>query len=159
VSRGPGRIERAIRALFDTAPDWAFTTDELASHCYDLDPRQIERKHWVAVARAAKKVLECDPGWRMAWAYESRNVYYNVASPRSTALVYALRFEKVLPGPRDATTHTTELKALPAAQWWTTHTVELAALARRLLTENDPDAIRAGLTEIAEALERMGNGD
>jgi hypothetical protein len=32
----------------------------------------------------------------------------------------------------------------------------LAALARRLITENDPDAVRAGLVEIAEALERMG---
>jgi hypothetical protein len=32
----------------------------------------------------------------------------------------------------------------------------LAAQARALMTENDPDAIRAGLTELAEALERLG---
>src|SRR5262249_40026193 len=33
----------------------------------------------------------------------------------------------------------------------------LAALARRLITENDPDAIRAGLSEIATSLESMGH--
>jgi hypothetical protein len=38
-----------------------------------------------------------------------------------------------------------------------THTelAELAAKARRLITENDPDAIRAGLREIAQALEGL----
>jgi transposase len=35
----------------------------------------------------------------------------------------------------------------------------LAALARKLMTEDDPDAIRAGLTEIADALDAVaGNG-
>ena len=33
------------------------------------------------------------------------------------------------------------------------NTLALAALARRLITENDPDAIRAGLAEIANALD------
>jgi hypothetical protein len=33
MSRGPGRIERAIRQLFDANPDEAFITDEIAEHC------------------------------------------------------------------------------------------------------------------------------
>jgi hypothetical protein len=35
----------------------------------------------------------------------------------------------------------------------------LAALARRLITENDPDAIRAGLREIADALDARAGSD
>jgi hypothetical protein len=34
MSRGPGRIERAIRQLFDGNLDLAFVTDEVAEHCY-----------------------------------------------------------------------------------------------------------------------------
>jgi hypothetical protein len=34
MSRGPGRVERAIRELFDAHPDKAFVTDELCEHCY-----------------------------------------------------------------------------------------------------------------------------
>src|SRR5690242_2974162 len=64
MSRGPGRIERAIRQLFDAHPDLAFVTDELAEHCYP-DARPIERKHQVAVLRAAHKVVEDDPDWRI----------------------------------------------------------------------------------------------
>ena len=56
MSRGPGRIERAIRALLDAHPDEAFTTDDLAAHCYP-DADVIEHKHRVAVVRAANKVI------------------------------------------------------------------------------------------------------
>ena len=53
MSRGPGRIERALRALFDAHPDLAFVTDELCEHCYP--GVVIEKKHQVAVLRC----LEC----------------------------------------------------------------------------------------------------
>jgi hypothetical protein len=43
MSKGPGRIERAIRELFDDNPDLAFVTDELCEHCYPA-ARPIERK-------------------------------------------------------------------------------------------------------------------
>jgi hypothetical protein len=33
MSKGPGRIERAIRELFDANPDLAFVSDELCKHC------------------------------------------------------------------------------------------------------------------------------
>ena len=35
------------------------------------------------------------------------------------------------------------------------NTYDLAALARRLMVENDPDAVRADLAEIADALDSM----
>jgi hypothetical protein len=63
MSRGPGRIERAIRALFDEQPDLALVTDELAEHCYP-DVRPVERKHQIAVLRAAWNVIKNDPDWR-----------------------------------------------------------------------------------------------
>jgi predicted NBD/HSP70 family sugar kinase len=34
----------------------------------------------------------------------------------------------------------------------------IAAKVRRLITENDPDAIRVGLAEIADALDQIGRG-
>jgi len=64
MSRGPGRIERAIRELFDARPDEAFTTDELAEHCYS-DTQPILKKHQVTVLRAARNVLKGDPDWAM----------------------------------------------------------------------------------------------
>ena len=64
MSRGPGPIQRAIRALFDAHPDLAFTTDELAEHCYP-GVNAIERKHQIAVLRAAWKVIEDDPDWEV----------------------------------------------------------------------------------------------
>lgn len=65
MSRGAGRIERAIREVFDTHPDLAFITDELAEHCYP-DATTIERKHQVSVLRSAHKVAAADPDWE-AW--------------------------------------------------------------------------------------------
>jgi hypothetical protein len=62
MSRGPGRIERSIRELFDANPDLAFVTDELCEHCYP-GVRPIERKHQIAVLRAARNVLKADPNW------------------------------------------------------------------------------------------------
>jgi hypothetical protein len=55
MSRGPGRIEHAIEAVFTAAPDDAYTTEDLIDRAYPgLD--RVEKKHRVAVLRAAKKV-------------------------------------------------------------------------------------------------------
>jgi hypothetical protein len=62
MSRGPGRIERAIRELLDAHPDLAFVTDDLVRHCYPGIPA-IERKHQVSVLRAAHKVITGDRDW------------------------------------------------------------------------------------------------
>jgi hypothetical protein len=62
MSRGLGRIERAIRELLDAHPDLAFVTDDLVRHCY---PRitTIERKHQVSVLRAMWNVIGNDQDW------------------------------------------------------------------------------------------------
>ncbi len=61
MSRGPGKIERAIEAVFATEPDDAFTTADLCDRVYPGLSR-VENKHRVALIRAAKKV--CDrTGW------------------------------------------------------------------------------------------------
>ena len=63
MSRGPGRIERAIRALFDASPDRAFLTADLCEHCFP-NVRRIERKHEVSTLRAVRKIIADDPDWR-----------------------------------------------------------------------------------------------
>ena len=65
MSRGPGRIERAIRELLDAHPDLVFVTDELVEHCYP-GITTIERKHQVSVLRAAHNAIANDRDWR-AW--------------------------------------------------------------------------------------------
>jgi hypothetical protein len=62
MSRGPGRIERAIRELLDAHPNLAFVTDDLVRHCYS-GVETIERKHQVSVLRAAQHVIAHDRNW------------------------------------------------------------------------------------------------
>jgi hypothetical protein len=62
MSRGPGRIERAIEALFSAAPDDAYSTADLIDHAYPAINR-VETKHRSAVIRAAKNVCR-RTGWR-----------------------------------------------------------------------------------------------
>jgi hypothetical protein len=56
MSRGPGRIERAIEAAFGKQPKRSFTTDELCTLAYGIRPAQIAKKHRVAVLRACRNV-------------------------------------------------------------------------------------------------------
>jgi hypothetical protein len=93
VSRGPGRLERAIRALCDANPDAVFATEELAAHCYPAAP-EIERKHLVAVRRAMRHVLhwESEPtGWGNFGALYARHIYANIDSPRGLGRAFAMR--------------------------------------------------------------------
>ena len=94
MSPGPGRIERAIRALFDAHPDEAFTTDELCEHCYP-DDWPVERQHRGAALRAAKKVVEVDPDWRLTWSWTLGNtlIFYNQASLSGAVMADVLRWE------------------------------------------------------------------
>ena len=65
MSRGPGRIERAIVAAFGSEPKRVFTTEDLCRYVY-RHLTTIEKKHRVSLIRAARKVLEREPSWRMA---------------------------------------------------------------------------------------------
>lgn len=61
MSRGPGRIERAIVEAFKTGDTW--TVEDLCRAAYPGINR-IERKHRIAVRRAAHKVTEqCGVGY------------------------------------------------------------------------------------------------
>jgi hypothetical protein len=55
MSRGPGRIERAIEALFASQPGRTFSTEELVEAAY-RGVNRTEKKHRVAVLRAAKRL-------------------------------------------------------------------------------------------------------
>jgi hypothetical protein len=236
MSRGPGHVQRAIRALFDANPDTAFTTEEiaaaafaarvLAGGAYTVEeiaaagPGWADRSGCVAALRAVRRVLAGDPDWRARRLTRRCGwVFYNAASfsstlfsmhwrrrPRPTGQWHATKSmqealtsgdpwavrerecaaaevqrhiaERDAPTPeeraRRAAEHAQEREQQQAEQNAAMGTRILRALkrcppctradegqhlatkARVLLTENDPDAIRAGLIEIAEALEAWG---
>jgi hypothetical protein len=56
MSKGPGRIERALAAIFDGEPGNAFMTEELCEMIYP--GCRIEKKHRVAVMRAVAKLAK-----------------------------------------------------------------------------------------------------
>jgi hypothetical protein len=237
MSRGPGRIERAIRALLDANPDRAFTTDELCEHCYPELPKPThvyrpefrygpQRKHRVAVLRAAKHVVQRDPNWSVRWTTSTGRefIWFNQASLASTAMSFVLRNDPNggthaaeravrmildpapnLGGPllaavlhdqalaqRGVAEHLSRCASLDPVNlgkrteglsavrslgnafgaasiertkylrlhgMLTAFAAQAAARVRALMVENDPDAIRDGLTELAETLERLGGGE
>jgi hypothetical protein len=230
-----GRIELAIRALFDAHPDEAFVTEEIAEHCYPA-ARPIERKHLVSVLRAARKLVRADPDW--AWYISESHggslVFFNQASVQSEAMAHQVAGGRVayhsakrayraaiaeetwtrvmdradalkaaqdaLANPerraeherraqyhlvmRDGDAETVALaqakheadRAVQMAQLagfaravrnpmsvllddqarWSGNMKELAEKARALIAQNDPDVVRAGLAEIAHALDAVG---
>jgi len=58
MSRGPGRIQQAIKGLFEAEPDNAFTTTELCERVYGV--KETDKRHRIAVIRAAKKTTGLD---------------------------------------------------------------------------------------------------
>jgi aminoglycoside phosphotransferase len=80
MSRGPGKIERAIEAAIDAEPDNAFTVEDLCVHVYRLRritaPSKAQR---VAVLRAVKSVAKRrDNLWTFAGeTVGAPSVYYH----------------------------------------------------------------------------------
>jgi hypothetical protein len=69
MSKGPGRIERAIAAILDAEPEDAFTLDELCRRIFDLDlwdSGVVRPKHSISVARAGKKL--CQRRRELGWS-------------------------------------------------------------------------------------------
>ena len=62
MSRGAGKIERAIAHLFQTDVDDAYTVEDLAERVYTT-AETIEKKHRVAIIRAGKKICQRSPDW------------------------------------------------------------------------------------------------
>lgn len=78
MSIGPGRIGRAIIAAFAAEPDNAFVTEELITRAYaGLD--KIEKKHRVAVLRAAKSLSVTIPciSWLRSGGPGRRLVFFD----------------------------------------------------------------------------------
>jgi hypothetical protein len=56
MSKGPGRVSRAIEAVLKAEPDNAFTVEDLSDRIY-RGINRIEKKHRVSVLRAAKAIV------------------------------------------------------------------------------------------------------
>jgi hypothetical protein len=54
MSRGPGRIERTIAALFQRNPDAAFTLDQACALVFKIEPTAVRETHRKSLARAAR---------------------------------------------------------------------------------------------------------
>ena len=118
MSRGPGKIERAIEAAFADTPDDIFMVEDLVALAYP-GVNRIEKKHRVAVLRAAAKVCG-RTDWRQI--YSSRpgggSVFVNMRSLRSYGLG-EVRVHADASGPQGHTTHDLRLMVdgLLESQW------------------------------------------
>ena len=90
VSRGPGRIQRAIESTFRQNPSSTYSVDELAAVAYP-GINQVEKKHRVAVLRAAAAAAETC-GWWYGQAQRPGHsmIYGNPLDLRSYA-IWAMR--------------------------------------------------------------------
>jgi hypothetical protein len=81
MSRGPGRIERAIEALLSgAAPAETFTVSELARRVYGYI-EVVSPRHTISVRRALIKVCKRNPDWQ--WGrLTSRNRHLGHGSER-----------------------------------------------------------------------------
>ena len=98
MSKGPGRIERAIAAILDGEPNNAFTTEDLCERVYP-GVNRVEKKHRVAVLRAANKLVKRRDNTG-CWRSESlggTRVYFNVDNVMSYAMA---RLKTVEPLPK-----------------------------------------------------------
>ncbi|MCO6386222.1 hypothetical protein [Aliihoeflea sp. 40Bstr573] len=90
MSRGPGRIERAIAAAFDAKPDEAFTTEDLIDVVY-VGANRVEKKHRVSLIRAARKVCAASESWTVSRSETTGStlVFWNRFSVTSYGLMRA----------------------------------------------------------------------
>jgi hypothetical protein len=80
MSRGPGRIQRAVIALIESDPDGVWTTAEICRRVYP-DARGVAKKHRVAVLCALRRVAL--PGtWAVRWVRRGTVVERWWAAPR-----------------------------------------------------------------------------
>ena len=87
MSRGAGRIERAIAAILDGEADNAFTTEDLCERVYS-GVNRVEKKHRVAVLRAANKLVKRrdNTGCQQCENLGKTRVYFNVDNVMSYAM-------------------------------------------------------------------------
>lgn len=92
MSRGPGRVERALRDAFRARPDDCFTTDELCQIAYGAGALSVKSER-VAVLRAANKIFatELEIGVLRGEARGGELVWFTMTSLRSYAMAQAMR--------------------------------------------------------------------
>lgn len=87
MSKGAGKVERAIEAAFAADPDNAFTTDELCQLVYS-GINSIEKKHRVAVVRSAKSLSKRASrfSWLVGEGLGGRLVFFDCYNVMSYAM-------------------------------------------------------------------------
>ena len=87
MSRGAGRIERAIAAILDAEADNAFTTEDLCERVYS-GVNRVEKKHRVAVLRATNKLVKRrdNTGCMRCENLGGTRVYFNIDNVMSYAM-------------------------------------------------------------------------
>jgi|SRR5271169_2974524 len=91
MSKGPGRIGRAIAAMFDAEPENAFTVEELCERAYP--GVSVEKKHRVTVIRAANNLALRRP--EVVWLRGKGLGRTLVLCRRDNLASYALGYSKV----------------------------------------------------------------
>ncbi len=89
MSRGPGKIERAIRQLMADKPTGAWNVEDLCERVY-TDINRVEKKHRVSVLRALRRVVQDDADWCL-WRSERIGgpvVLVNMANVKSYGLAW-----------------------------------------------------------------------
>jgi hypothetical protein len=127
VSRGPGRIQRAIESTFRQNPSSTYSVDELAAVAYP-GINQVEKKHRVAVLRAAAAAAEtCGwwygqaqrPGHSMIYGYPLDLRSYAIWTMRRDFLSGSMTPEqlaKALDDPKDWRSEWKNVQ--PGGSWW-----------------------------------------
>lgn len=87
MSRGHGRVEQAILAVFAADPDNAFLADELVERVYG-GVNRIKKKHRVAVLRAGKNLATPASGisWMRGGGLGGRIAFFSKYNVRSYAM-------------------------------------------------------------------------
>ena len=159
MSRGPGRIQRAIEQTFRDNPDEAFTVDWLVGEAYpDLpDDEPIQKKHRVAVLRAARKVAAA-AGWCWCNRYgpDRPMVEFNPYNHRSYARA-AWRISRY--GRYDPENPDIRSRTEPGGEWWLELEINRARRDGDEVALRSLQAMRAEqVADFARMLRRFGFG-
>lgn len=154
MSRGPGRVQRAIEELFRNNPTATFSTEELAAHVYPGINR-VEKAHRVAILRAVEPVA-IKLWWQMSWSDRPGHqmICYNLCDVMSYGMG-RLRVDFITGGyPHedlqrfltDPSAYRNEVdKIVPGGTWWTHVQIN--------------QAMREGREEEAEAMRCAWNAE
>ena len=90
MSRGPGRIERAIRALFDAHPDLAFVkpTSSPSTAIQSVNSIELQASDSRCSERRESVIVAAIPETGEAWRIEKARARLGVSQPRHNVQSY-----------------------------------------------------------------------